>query len=539
MDEPNKVYKDPGYPKSNGPLYKSPLEESETIWIGNTSYLRKSNFKTLTPEDHMGLKGYQPIKNSEPEFLIKDINEHFTRDVNVPGQENYPVKITNADGKEVPVNSGSTTHRNPLDNTDVETMQVYGLDTYDIETVREKLGNQKALPPISPIHPFLYSDAKEALTRSFRLYNRTKTPDANIAFRKGFRHIFFTRPECYIMSLKGGKVALSQQCESDEDFASSFLRMPHISMLLSPVYVTGTVGYDSAIEHNWNFLLSNMVQGMSNTDEKLNTIESSVFQLPNNTMDSLKGSTISLTFNETRNLDVYEFIRMWILYEWKLTMGYLLPSYNGYLYSNAFGNESNDGNSKFKIGDNTGSLHAYDRALDYPCSLFNFVTDETGYKIISWEKYFGLFPISVSLKMTNENNGPITSDSGLQVTADFAYQYREANRNRTFIEFNYNAGVCDRRGKFRIPEVEESVSFLLKDTTEQVLPKYIGASGMFTGSPFVVMGKTSSGPNIGSDITTYSPYLKFMPTKDELMDLRSNMGIVNNTKNTSTVASLT
>ena len=68
--------KDSGYPKSNGPLYKSPIEESETYWIGNTSYRRSSSYKTLTPDDHMGIKGYQPIENSKPEFLIKDANEH-------------------------------------------------------------------------------------------------------------------------------------------------------------------------------------------------------------------------------------------------------------------------------------------------------------------------------------------------------------------------------------------------------------------------------------------------------------------------------
>lgn len=528
---------DSGYPKSDGPLFISPIQQKETIWIGNTSYQRTKNYKELTPEDHMELKGYQPIENSKPEFLIKDASEHFTRDVNVPGQEDLPVKITKDDGTEVPVYSGATTHRNPLDDPAVETMQKFGLDTYDIETVREKLGNDKAVPPLSPIHPFLYSGVSEALTRSFRLYNRTKTPDANIAFRKGFRHIFFTRPECYIMSTKDGNVQLSQQCESDEDFASSFMRMPHISMLLSPVYVTGTVGYDSIIQHNWNFLLSNAVQGMSNTDDKLNLIENASFQLPNNVLESLKGATLSLTFNETRNLDVYEFIRMWIMYEYKLTMGYLLPSYNGYQYENYFPNAGN----KFKFSnDKTGTYHPFDRALDYPCSLFNIVTDETGSRIISWEKYFGVFPTSVSLKMPNEKNGPISGDGGLQVTAEFAYQYREANRNRSFIEFNYNAGLCNRYGKAftETTDLESSLDFLIKDTTDEVMPKYIGAAGMFTGSPYIVMAENAVGPDIGRDIKRYVPYIRFMPTKNELMDLRANMGIVNNSKNTDKIASL-
>jgi hypothetical protein len=527
-----------GYPKSPEELYRSEASDNETIWIGNTSYLRSKGFKTLTPADHMEIKGYEPIQNSTPEYLVKNPSEHFTRDVNLPGEEDYPVQVVSYDGTRRAVNSGSTTHRNPFSNPEVEKMQK-DLASYDIEDVREKLGNPRAIPPLSPIHPFMYMSPTEALTNSFRLYNRTKIPDANIAFRKGFRHIFFTRPECYIMSFGSDGVVLSEQCTNDEDFQSSFMRMPHISMLLSPSYVTGTVGYNGTIPHNWNFLLSNMVQGMGNTDEKLNLIESTSFQLPSGTLDSIKGSTISLTFNETRNLDVYEFIRMWILYIYKVARGYLLPSYNGYQYKNAFTTESTN-SQKFRVTEKTTKfLHPYDRALDYPCSLFNFVTDETGCKIISWEKYFGLFPISVSLKMENQKNGPITSTEGLQVTAEFAYQYREQNRNRTFIEFNYNAGICDRHGNPWSTWLPESLSFLVKDTDDAVLPKYIGAAGMFTGSPFVVMGSKYTGPDIGTKVeNTYAPYLKFLPTDYDLADLRANMGIVNHQINTERYAGL-
>jgi hypothetical protein len=70
------------------------------------------------------------------------------------------------------------------------------------------------------------------------------------------------------------------------------------------------------------------------------------------------------------------------------------------------------------------------------------------------------------------------------------------------------------------------------------MPKYIGAAGMFTGSPYIVMAENTVGPDIGRDIKRYVPYIKFMPTKNELMDLRANMGIVNNSKNTDKIASL-
>ena len=134
--------KDSGYPKSAEPMFTSPINKTETIWIGNTSWNKTKGYKELTPEDHMELKGYQPLINSQPSFL-KPAYEHFTRDVNEPGQESYPVKYTDSDGNQIPVYSGATTHRNPLDDPAVETMQKYGLDTYDIETVRKQLGNDK------------------------------------------------------------------------------------------------------------------------------------------------------------------------------------------------------------------------------------------------------------------------------------------------------------------------------------------------------------------------------------------------------------
>ena len=52
------------------------------------------------------------------------------------------------------------------------------------------------------------------------------------------------------------------------------------------------------------------------------------------------------------------------------------------------------------------------------------------------------------------------------------------------------------------------------------------------------MAENAVGPDIGRDIKRYVPYIKFMPTKNELMDLRANMGIVNNSKNTDKIASL-
>ena len=57
------------------------------------------------------------------------------------------------------------------------------------------------------------------------------------------------------------------------------------------------------------------------------------------------------------------------------------------------------------------------------------------------------------------------------------------------------------------------------------MKKYIGAAGMFTGSPYIVMQKFQPDPLEGQTIRT--PNLRFMNITDLNLDGKANLGITN------------
>ena len=231
---------------------------------------------TLIPVDMLHAEG-DPVKNGD--YFVRRKEDHFIRDVSqgIQGEAtkgaymnpDAEVKKTgyvdkSPDPNEVAVFSGATTHVNPFDDpVKKEIMQNGGLSRYLEETARAKELGTYSKPPISPIHPFHRMNSKEnphtADEAIFKTYNRTKLPIADIEWRKGFRHIFITRPECYLMGGAGASADFCEQAVNDEDFGSAITRMPHIIKLLSPWYVSGSLTND-ILDANWNFLLSNRVQ---------------------------------------------------------------------------------------------------------------------------------------------------------------------------------------------------------------------------------------------------------------------------------------
>ena len=171
-------------------------------------------------------------------------------------------------------------------------------------------------------------------------------------------------------------------------------------------------------------------------------------------------------------------------------------------------------------------LHPYDRALDYAATLFDIVTNESGTKILYWCKYYGIFPVSATPSLTNSNNGPITN---VKTSATFRYMFKVENTNKALLEFNYNAGIVGKTGKLNpagetlASDVQESLPFLLKD---EVNDKYIGAAGMFTGSPYIVMG-----PDYQTDLLSAStltvPYLRFANINNKSVNKEMNQNIIN------------
>ena len=484
--------------------------------------------------------------NNDKRFFIDDHNKHYTRDVNDPdgSLKDKPVSYTNNDGSIETVFSGATTHINPTNDPDKQEIIEQTLSEVDDKNVKKLSGDDHMRPPISPIHPFTRMFPDTAQFANITTYNRTKLPIADLEFRKGFRHIFFTRPECYVMSRtdKNGNLtpSLCEQAEYDEDFSSCYTRMPHVIKMLAPIYVSGSFS-QNGINSNWNYLLSNRVSSMSTATTTSMTIMENINKsiegytvTPAMHVESRQGSTLDFKFRDTKNLEVYEMLRMWMLYMYKRKKGIFSPPYNGYAYRNGFlnfnGQESmpvytstSSKNSEFR----SITLHPYDRALEYCSSVYDIVTNESMTKILYWCKYYGVYPTSATLDgLSSENNNAITNE--MSVSSTFKYHYKLECVNKTLVEFNYNAGITDDMGRINesVKKIETSHPFLFRDDPQNsVMKQYIGSAGMFTGSPYIIMMKTQNDPlNKTNSIVT--PCLQFM-SLDESIDSQLNMGIVN------------
>lgn len=522
------------------------------------------------------------------QHLVNDKEDHFIRDYNDPSSismDHYKASKsdrdaldrrlhyeTNMDFGDTPVFSGSTTHVNPYDDSEKNVIIEQGLEQHEIMWVNDigfyrksgGVGTPKKLPPISPLHPFTrMEDPKYARESVFTTYNRAHIPVADLEFRKAFRHTFINRPECYVMYKNGGQIGLCEQAKFDEDFSSLYTRLPHLVELMAPTYVSGTFG-KSSLQDNWNYLLSNRIISISTPSEQLSLKESTTKSTEGITIspglhfDSRAGSTLSITFRDTKYFEVYEFIKAWMLYIHKRERGVFLPSYNGYQYNNDFATSGEviqmAGISDAKIR----GLHPYDRALEYCTSIFDFITDESDTNIKTWYKYYGVFPIGVSTSISSENGAAITGDMRVEVT--FRYQYKLEGVNKNLVEFNFNSGIVDALGnqtKEAGGIIESSMPFWYKDSNAygpsksgsgdgyfhhrvqsktDAMTQYIGASGLFAGTPFILMtlgmphplSASGNKPNASADIRNMViPTLRFSAIKSDFLNSRINLGFEN------------
>lgn len=501
---------------------------------------------TLNPpemeRDGDNLKNTDYFVQSPASHFIRDVHQHLDNRGSGEAFSDQMRETTRQSGylgvkdkfAEVPVFSGATTNINPYNDPTTKAIHENGgLSKYIEETnaSEELAGKTDTKPPISPLHPFnRMNDIKHPSLADgvlFNSYNRTKTPIADIEWRKGFRHIFITRPELYVMANEDGTCGLCEQTEWDDDFASAYIRMPHIIRTLAPWYVSGSSpkNMDGA---NWNFLLSNRAQGLSVAPTTMSINENVSKSLEGFTVttamhvESRQGSTLDITFKDTKYLEVYEMARLWMLYMYKRKKGIFLPPYNGYQKHNGFPVIGT--NAKKLSGNEYTRFHPFDNAIEYGASIYDIITNEAGTRILYWCKYYGVYPTSVSPSLNNENNGAIT-DMTCSIT--FKYHYRLENNNRSLVEFNHDAGLLDDIGKPKGGMVKDSLPFLLlNEKVDPVMRKgYLGAAGMFTGSPYIVMSKRASDP-LENSKSIYTPELRFMGLDN---DGFFNIGIKNET----------
>ena len=328
----------------NGPLYQTirPKQITPDMHFGWTNMDGKTGDITESDKNPMERYMYKRT-NNQPKYLIP-VKDHFTQDLNVNTYAGKDYKVPETvdsstidpsspfytggkNQKQAKVFSGATTIINQEKDPDKEKVMLYGLEDMEYKrvngnTVERSIYSYDATtgkmpPPTSPLHPFVrMTDPRAAQSIVNHSYNRYQYPISDIEHRKAFRNVFFTRPECYIMCKQG---VLAQQCENDEDIATSFMRMPHICKMLSPVYVTHTFGTNND-DDNINYLLSNRITGLSTEALALSTNETGTKSIEGFSvvtgmhMESNQGGSLTVTFRDTKYLEVFEYFRVWMLY---------------------------------------------------------------------------------------------------------------------------------------------------------------------------------------------------------------------------------
>ena len=420
--------------------------------------------------------------------------------------------------------------------------EISGLSEVEDEAYRDNTGRFKpneesytdpgnSRVPISPLYPFTRMEPRSAHSAVFNSYNRNKIPIADIEHRKAFRHLFFGRPECYIFG-QGGEI--SDQCQADPDFSSLLSRMPHVLGLLSPVHCTGSIGYRDELDCNWNYILSNRVKGFQVTGNSIGIDENMIKSVSNNTITpggintGNLGNVLQISFSDTKRLEIYEMLRIWMVYISKRKRGQIVPSMNFYGAQNRFP-ESGAVNHKFG--------HIYDRALEYCAPLFDIVTDETMTNILYWAKYYGIYPTQVTNTGLNSEGGALTEQ--MNIECEFRFQARREGLNINLVEFNYNAGIVDHVGKLSNSNIvlNSSSPFLSRRVPGNPSKTYMGAAGMFTGSPYIIMEEDMRPDpsdfsrrlhqKQGSVINPFkiiTPQLRFLPLPNAI-DTELNLGL--------------
>lgn len=373
---------------------QSRVDETNGATIRNRIPSRRMSFNEIGAPH---IEEYELIKNTKPLHIS---NDGFVREILddnetiIQNQYKFPQKISSGD-------------INGMNLAQYDYQFIPGDTRYDgpATSMEDKLQELRAAVGL-PVH----GDRDKARSMKFYMYNRFKTPDINLAPTKLFTHIFFTRPDLYLLD---GPNSIATQAKNHTDSALMWRQYPELFKLLTDRSRCND-------DNNFNMLLSNQVMSFHLNDEKLNVREagSNWVKQPIMYGDSWSGrgpDTFDCQFLETSELSVINLIKLWITYIDNVSSGVWSPNY---------GNK----------------CHVFDRALDYAASVYVFKVGEDGEEVKYWSKYYGVFPINTGVSSLSWDNG---EDPGKAINPTIEFQYsRKKDRSPiTLLEFNDVASI--------------------------------------------------------------------------------------------------
>lgn len=237
-------------------------------------------------------------------------------------------------------------------------------------------------------------------------YNRFKLPNPNDALHKSYAHVFFVRPDCNILERSGSTWKLTATCSTDQSFVYAHEKSPELLRQL-----VSDAGYD----HDFMMYLSNKARSFDIKEEFVGAstygqaVTGHKIAYGKTNVESKTAGEISVTFEDDRDLHVYQLHKIWTDYISGVYQGLFSPK----------------------------TEYMLDKILDYVSNVYYILTAEDGETIIFWSKYYGVFPTT-----TSSNNYSWTAGDGLHTptcTISYQYSFKEDYNPLSLNDFNTNS----------------------------------------------------------------------------------------------------
>ena len=239
--------------------------------------------------------------------------------------------------------------------------------------------------------------------KNLEKYNRFKLAMPDDILTKGFAHVFFTRPDCNILTESN---KLTSKVSKDANFLYAYNHRP--SLLKNLCQGVGN-------KNHFNLFLSNKAQSFSLSDENITTdtygttFKKNGVSFGRHSIASRANGNFDITYTDNRDLDVFHFHKLWTDYISNVYTGKWTP--------------------KLK--------YLYNRIIDYACSVYYILTAEDGETIIFWSKYYGVFPENIPSSSYSWAKGNIITAPELNIR--YQYSFKEDFNPLSLIEFNINS----------------------------------------------------------------------------------------------------
>lgn len=233
--------------------------------------------------------------------------------------------------------------------------------------------------------------------------------------------IFMTRPDLNIFELDSstGKIRNYDTLNSELRVLPYFDYVKKFQTTTSDVLKTlefydmpESMPRESDFHTPWLNIITNQAQSYNVNPRNIDTTTSAetfhghTIKYASPSFSHETGGTVSIQFNERRDLSLYHTIRAWVEYMNSLAIGKISPK----------------------------RTHIMNAEIDYAVSLFYISTDETMENILYWEKLMGVFPTSVPDEFFGWNDVGIDFNSGYSV--EFTYSIRSVMNPYDLMEIN-------------------------------------------------------------------------------------------------------